>query len=557
MRGLIVDNFAGGGGASTGMAWALGRSVDIAINHDQDAIAMHSANHPETLHYCESVFDVDPVQATAGKPVALAWFSPDCKHFSKAKGTKPVNKEIRGLAWVTIRWAMKVRPRVIMFENVEEFKTWGPLIQCPVTDAMHPCPERKGETFNAFVSMLSTGVDADHPALTECVETLGLLDSAKLIKGLGYKVEFRELRACDYGAPTIRKRLFMIARCDGQPIVWPQPTHGAPDSEAVKSGKLLPWRTAAECIDWSLPCKSIFGRKKPLAENTLRRIAKGIQRFVIDAKEPFIVPNDVQLAPFITEHANASSQRNMPVNEPLRTICAQVKGGHFAVVQPVLEKVNDNIPTFTEWFAKTKNFGGSYEEYVSLYGDDQLTDPVLTAANICKHYGGNYTGPGDDLNNPLPTVTTVDHNALITSHMIKLRGTNIGFPMDEPAHTITAGGLHLGEVRAFFIKYYGNEQDGVACNEPLHTITTNDRFGLVMIKGEPYQIIDIGMRMLEPHELFACQGFNPEYIINNYNGKSSKKQQVARVGNSVPPQFAEALTRANLPELCTQTAEAA
>lgn len=512
--GLIVDNFAGGGGASTGMAWALGRSVDIAINHDHDAIAMHSANHPDTLHYCESVFDVDPVQATAGKPVALAWFSPDCKHFSKAKGTKPVNKEIRGLAWVTIRWAMKVRPRVIMLENVEEFKTWGPLIQCPVTDAMHPCPERKGETFNAFVSMLSTGIDADHPALTECIETLGLLDSAKLIKGLGYNVEFRELRACDYGAPTIRKRLFMIARCDGQPIVWPEPTHGAPDSEAVKSGKLLPWRTAAECIDWSLPCKSIFGRKKPLAENTLRRIAKGIQRFVIDAKEPFIVPSDVQLAPFITEHANASSQRNMPVDEPLRTICAQVKGGHFAVVQP-----------------------------------------VLAAANICRQFGNSI---GHAIDDPLGTVMAgTDKSQLITSHMIKLRGTNIGFPMDEPAHTITAGGLHLGEVRAFFIKYYGNEQDGVACNEPLHTITTNDRFGLVMIKGEPYQIIDIGMRMLEPHELFACQGFDADYIINNYNGKSTKKQQVARVGNSVPPQFAEALTRANLPELCTQTAEAA
>ncbi|MGI2201075.1 DNA cytosine methyltransferase [Shewanella baltica] len=555
MRGLIVDNFAGGGGASTGIGWAIGRSIDIAINHDPDAIAMHSVNHPETLHYCESVFDIDPVQATAGKPVALAWFSPDCKHFSKAKGSKPVNKEIRGLAWVTVRWAMKVRPRVMMLENVEEFKTWGPLIGIDTKD-QRPDPDRKGETFNAFVSMLSTGIDADHPALAECVETLGLLDTAKLINGLGYKVEWRELRACDYGAPTIRKRLFMIARCDGQPIVWPEPTHGAPDSEAVKSGKLLPWRTAAECIDWSLPCKSIFGRKKPLAENTMKRIAKGIQRFVIDAKEPFIVPQNITLAPFITEHANASNQRNMPVDEPLRTICAQVKGGHFAVVQPVIDKVNETIPTFTEWFAKTKNFGGSYEEYVKLYGDDELLEP-RTAANICKHYGGNYTGPGDDLNNPLPTVTTVDHNALITSHMIKLRGTNIGFPMDEPAHTITAGGLHLGEVRAFFIKYYGNEQDGVACNEPLHTITTNDRFGLVMIKGEPYQIIDIGMRMLEPHELFACQGFTPDYIINNYNGKSTKKQQVARVGNSVPPQFAEALTRANLPELCTQTAEAA
>ncbi len=514
MRGLIVDNFAGGGGASTGMAWALGRSVDIAINHDHDAIAMHSANHPETLHYCESVFDVDPVQATAGKPVALAWFSPDCTHFSKARGNTPVKKEIRGLAWIAIRWAMKVRPRVIMLENVEEFKTWGPLIQCPVTDEMHPCPERKGETFNAFVSMLSTGIDADNPALTECVETLGLLDSAKLIKGLGYKVEFRELRACDYGAPTIRKRLFMIARCDGQPIVWPQPTHGAPDSEAVKSGKLLPWRTAAECIDWSLPCKSIFGRKKPLAENTLRRIAKGIQRFVIDAKEPFIVKDS---AAFITKFRTGST--GYEVDSPLHTITA---GG------------------------KQKRLGTANQQ-------------AIICAFLAKHYGGNYNGAGYSTSDPMHTVTATDHNALVTSHMIKMRGTNIGFPMDEPAHTITAGGLHLGEVRAFFIKYYGNEQDGVACNEPLHTITTNDRFGLVMIKGEPYQIVDIGMRMLEPKELFIAQGFEADYVIDiDSKGKSiPKAKQVARVGNSVPPQFAEALTRANLPELCTQTAEAA
>jgi DNA (cytosine-5)-methyltransferase 1 len=476
MRGIIVDNFAGGGGASTGIAWAIGRSVDIAINHDPDAIAMHAANHPDTLHYCESVFDIDPVQATAGKPVDLAWFSPDCKHFSKAKGSKPVNKEIRGLAWVTIRWAMKVRPKIIMLENVEEFKTWGPLIECQVTDAMRPCPERKGETFDAFVKMLSNGIDADHPALTECVDTLGLLDTAKLIKGLGYKVEWREMRACDYGSPTIRKRFFMIARCDNQPTIWPQPTHGAPNSEGVKLGELKPWRTAAECIDWSIPCKSIFGRKRPLAENTMKRIAKGIQKFVIDSANPFTAPAQVTITPFVTECANASAQRNMPADEPLRTICAEVKGGHFA---------------------------------------------------------------------------------LVTSHMVKMRGTNIGFEMTEPAHTITAGGLHLGEVRAFFIKYYGNEQDGVACNEPLHTITTNDRFGLVTIKGEPYQIVDIGLRMLEPHELFACQGFNSDYIISDYNGKSTKKQQVARVGNSVPPQLSEALVRANLPGQSKQIAKAA
>jgi DNA (cytosine-5)-methyltransferase 1 len=517
MNGLIIDNFAGGGGASTGIAWAVGRSVDIAINHDPDAIAMHKANHPDTLHYCESVFDIDPVQATAGKPVDLAWFSPDCKHFSKAKGSKPVNKEIRGLAWVTVRWAMKVRPKIIMLENVEEFKTWGPLIECQVTDSMRPCPERKGETFDAFVKMLSNGIDADHPALTECVDTLGLLDTAKLVKGLGYKVEWREMRACDYGSPTIRKRFFMIARCDNQPIVWPQPTHGAPNSEAVKVGALAPWRTAAECIDWSIPCKSIFGRKRPLAENTMKRIAKGIQKFVIDSANPFTAPAQVTITPFVTECANASAQRNMPADEPLRTICAEVKGGHFALVQPMLEKVNDNTPTFTEWYAATKNYGGSYEEYLKLYCDDTL----------------------------------------VTSHMVKMRGTNIGFEMTEPAHTITAGGLHLGEVRAFFIKYYGNEQDGVACNEPLHTITTNDRFGLVTIKGEPYQIVDIGLRMLEPHELFACQGFTPDYVISNYNGKSTKKQQVARVGNSVPPQLSEALVRANLPGQCTQIAKAA
>lgn len=476
MNGLIIDNFAGGGGASTGIAWAIGRSVDIAINHDPDAIAMHKANHPETLHYCESVFDIDPVQATAGKPVDLAWFSPDCKHFSKAKGSQPVNKEIRGLAWVAIRWAMKVRPKIIMLENVEEFKTWGPVIECLATESMRPCPDRKGETFDAFVKMLSDGIDADHHALTECVDTLGLLDTAKLIKGLGYKVEWREMRACDFGSPTIRKRFFMIARCDNQPIVWPQPTHGAPNSKGVKLGELKPWRTAAECIDWSIPCKSIFSRKRPLAENTMKRIAKGIQKFVIDNANPFIAPAQASIMPFVTECANASAQRNMPADEPLRTICAEVKGGHFA---------------------------------------------------------------------------------LVTSHMVKMRGTNIGFEMTEPAHTITAGGLHLGEVRAFFIKYYGNEQDGVACNEPLHTITTNDRFGLVIIKGEPYQIVDIGLRMLEPHELFACQGFNSDYVISDYNGKSTKKQQVARVGNSVPPQLSEALVKANLPGQSKQIAKAA
>ena len=270
---LIVDNFAGGGGASPGIEAALGRPVDIAINHDPGAIAMHTVNHPQTLHYCESVWDVDPVKVCGGRSVALAWFSPDCKHFSKAKGGKPVEKKIRGLAWVVLRWAAKVRPRVIMLENVEEFQTWGPLVN------NRPCPARKGETFRRWIQQL---------------------------KALGYQVEYRELRACDYGAPTIRKRLFVIARCDGEPIVWPAPMHGP---------GLKPYRTAAEIIDWSIPVKSIFGRKRPLAENTMRRIAKGIQRFVIEHPDPFIAPVDA--SPFITEHANGSSQRNMPIDEPL------------------------------------------------------------------------------------------------------------------------------------------------------------------------------------------------------------------------------------------------
>lgn len=289
MKEIIVDNFAGGGGASTGIEMAIGRSVDIAINHDVNAIAMHTTNHPETLHYCESVFDVDPVAATAGRPVGLAWFSPDCRHFSKAKGAKPVEKAIRGLAWIVIRWALAVRPRVMMLENVEEFKTWGPLLKA----GMYPDPARAGETFEAFCGMLSGGISPDHPALMECCEFLGISAQGELaqqlVAGLGYTVDHRELRACDFGAPTIRKRFFMVMRCDGVALSWPEQTHGDPKTPAVQSGKLQPWRTAAECIDWSLECTSIFERKKPLAENTLKRIARGIQRFVIDSASPFIV----------------------------------------------------------------------------------------------------------------------------------------------------------------------------------------------------------------------------------------------------------------------------
>ncbi|CAM2295474.1 DNA (cytosine-5-)-methyltransferase [Ralstonia mannitolilytica] len=431
---LIVDNFAGGGGASCGIELALGRHVDHAINHDPEAVAMHAMNHPQTEHHCESVWDVKPLELTGGRPVGLAWFSPDCKHFSKAKGGKPRDKKIRGLAWVAMRWAAVVRPRVIILENVEEFQTWGPVLPDGT-----PCPKRKGDTFRSFVRQLQEK---------------------------GYAVEWRELRACDYGAPTIRKRLFLIARCDGQPIVWPEPTHGAPGSAGVLAKKLKPWRTAAECIDWSILPQSIFERDRPLAEATLRRIARGIRRYVIDSAEPFIVKvnhggegfrgqhttEPVQtltakhgfglVAPVLTECANASTQRTFHAGEPLQTQCAEVKGNH------------------------------------------------------------------------------------------------------------------IGEVRAFLVKYYsegGQDQD---CRDPMHTIPTKDRLGLVTVAGAQYRIADIGMRMLEPHELYAAQGFPSSYVIAPViNGRRLPKHaQVRMCGNSVSPPMAAALVRANVPEMASWSA---
>lgn len=484
---LIVDNFAGGGGASTGIEAALGRSPDIAINHDAQAILMHEANHPGTLHLREDVWKVDPLKVTQGRRVGLAWFSPDCKHFSKAKGGKPRSKKIRGLAWVMVKWCAVVKPRVCVLENVEEFQTWGPLL----ADG-NPCPKRKGKTFKSFIKRLTN---------------------------LGYEVQWRELRACDYGAPTIRKRLFLIARCDGQPIVWPEVSHGHPRSPEVLAGALLPWRTAAECIDWSLPCHSIFltreegrqvGAQRPLAEATMRRIARGLKKFVLDAKEPFIVPQEsqpAQHAPFLTEHANASNQRTFAAAEPLRTQCAEVKGGHFALV----------------------------------------------TAFLAKHFGGGYTGPGADVAAPMSTVTTRDHHALVQSSFLsKFYGTTTGQAQAEPMATITANGQHLAEVRAFFVKYYGNEETASApCHIPLHTVTTKERMGLVTVHGQDYEIADIGMRMLSPKELFRAQGFPSSYnIAPLWKGKPlTLESQVRMCGNSVPPPVAAAIVAANVPEL--------
>jgi len=525
---LIVDNFAGGGGASCGIELALGRHVDIAINHDPEAVAMHAMNHPQTEHHCESVWDVDPLALAKGRPVGLAWFSPDCKHFSKAKGGKPRDKKIRGLAWVAMRWAALVRPRVILLENVEEFQTWGPVL----ADGQ-PCAKRKGDTFRSFVRQLQEK---------------------------GYAVEWRELRACDYGAPTIRKRLFLIARCDGKPIVWPEPTHGAPDSAAVRAKKRKSWRTAAECIDWSIPCPSIFERTRPLAEATQRRIARGLRRYVIDAAEPFVVNLPAMtMAPIVTECANASGQRSFRADEPLRTQCAEVKGGHFALASATLVQTG-----YGERPGQAPRAPGLDKPLGTAVAGG--VKHALVAAFLAKHYGGNYDGPGVGLNEPTSTITTADHHALVSAQLVGCGGrAGQSRPRDisEPMQTITSKGdtaiatSHLVKVHAFLQKYYGNEKDGVEVREPMHTIPCVDRFGLVMVHGEPHYIADIGMRMLKPHELYAAQGFPTTYVIAPLiNGRRlTERAQVRMCGNSVSPPMAAALVRANVPEMASWSAK--
>jgi DNA (cytosine-5)-methyltransferase 1 len=519
---IVVDLFAGGGGASTGIEQAIGRHVDVSVNHDRDAVAMHQMNHPQTKHYVADVFEVDPVEVAAGRPVGLLWASPDCKHFSKAKGGKPVSKKIRSLAWVVIKWARAVRPRVICLENVEEFKTWGPLCE-----AGTPCPIRKGQTFERWVQQL---------------------------RNLGYQVEHRELRACDYGAPTIRKRLFLVARCDGAPIVWPEPTHGL--------GRKKPWRTAAECIDWSVPAPSIFERTRPLAEATCRRIAKGIMRYVVDAAEPFIVG----LAH--GEHKERAGSRTHGLREPMRTIHAG--GGNHALVAPTLiqtgygeregqapRALNIGKPLGTVVSGQKHALVSAFlaKHYTGVVGSE-LSDPMGTATTVDHHSlvaahlvaidNQSSNGGHKAATDPLLTTTTENRHALVTSHMLKLRGDNVGSATDDPLHTISAQGTHHAEVRAFLVKYYGTDQDP-QMREPLHTVTTKDRFGLVTVKGEPYAIVDIGLRMLTPRELYRAQGFPESYIIDRgADGRAlTKTAQVRMCGNSVCPPIAAALVRAN------------
>lgn len=475
---LVVDNFAGGGGASTGIAAAIGRAPDLAINHDAEAIAMHAANHPETEHRITSVWEVDPIEACKGKPVAIAWFSPDCKHHSKAKGGKPREQKIRGLAWVAVRWARKVKPRVIALENVEEFQDWGPLhkdhsngCQGKVTcrkgcHFQRPIKERKGETFRAFCGKL---------------------------RRLGYVVEHRLLRARDYGDPTSRRRLFLVARSDNRAIVWPEPTHGP--------ARANPYRTMAQCVDWSIPCPSIFDRSKPLAEPTMRRIARGVQKFVLDCAQPFIVPLTHQ------------GERNCdPIHAPLRTITCASRGELALAIPYLVHRSNGERP------GQAPRIYDINQPIGTLVAQGQKH--ALCTAFLARHYGDRPTGGwagGAPLDQPIPTITTRDHHSLVTAFMVRYNGTG----------------------------------DAESVDQPLGTLTTKDRYGLVTVTigGEEWVIVDIGMRMLTPRELFLAQGFPATYDITPIGPKGkplTKTAQVRMVGNSVPPGLAAAITRAQV-----------
>ena len=613
---IIVDNFAGGGGASTGIELATGRVVDIAINHDPDAILMHRTNHPHTMHYQASVWDVDPVEVCRGRPVGLAWFSPDCKHFSKAKGGKPVDKNIRGLAWIVLRWAGTVRPRVIILENVEEFQTWGPVRRG------HPVKSKTGQTFRQWLGQL---------------------------EALGYTVEWRELVAADYGAPTTRKRFFLIARSDGRPIVWPEPTHAPADSQEVKAGTKKPWRSAAEIIDWNLPTPSIFATKeevrerygvaavRPLARNTMRRVARGVDKFVIRSASPFLVivnhagefrgqglAEPLQtitakhgygvaspvMAP-LTMHNNQNAV-GTSITDPVNTITGTGAGGHQMLITPTLAAIGQTgggdrcrsmeEPTHTQvskaeecvvcpamiqyhteqtervrgqgvtdpimTIDASNRYGLAAATLTKYYNGDHNQDAAaplhtittrdregVTVANLSKFYGGVVGAAASD---PLPTVTAVDHNALQTAHMVKMKGTNLGGQAQDPLQTITAGGGHHGVVATRIVKAEpGADLQNwpkirAALNEFCDYHLEDTEVILFSIGGAWYFMADIGLRMLTPRELYRANGFPDDYKIDrDYTGKEyGKTKQVARCGNAVPPPFATALVRANLPEWC-------
>ena len=578
---IFIDEFAGGGGASTGIELATGRPIDIAINHDESAIMMHKRNHPYTRHYREDVWAVDPMTATNGRPVRLIWFSPDCKHFSKAKGAALVDKKIRGLAWVVLRWAAAVKPDVIMLENVEEFTTWGPVRKGK------PVKKKAGQTYRKWYQQLSD---------------------------LGYEIDTRILCAADYGAPTIRKRFCLIARRDGHPIVFPERTHAPRSSEEVKSGKCLPWRSAAEIIDWSQPVYSIFESReqikkrygvrvnRPLKPNTLRRIAKGTDKFVIKEKQPFIVPigygerkgqnprvHDIhdplstvvsstkqylcqpEVSPYIMCN-NANNISHSPY-EPLPTVTTanrnylvsptliqyhseqsgnETRGQDLRVPLNTVDGSNRHGLTavhLTQYFSEGK--AHSVEKPLSTVTTHDRE--ALTSVFLSKYFTGV---TGADVTDPLPTVTAVDHNALTAVHLAHFKGEDKGQHPADPLMTITARDGQFAEVRTTIVKWDGRTDLGYwsQVRELLNTYCgyqlKDDEILLLNVFGIWYFISDIGLRMLTPRELYNAQGFPADYIIDRdvYGKKITRTAQVARVGNSVCPPLAEALVRANLPE---------
>lgn len=580
---IFIDEFAGGGGASTGIEMATGHPIDIAINHDESAIMMHKRNHPYTQHYREDVWAVDPMTATNGRPVRLIWFSPDCKHFSKAKGAALVDKKIRGLAWVVLRWAAAVKPDVIMLENVEEFTTWGPVRNGK------PVKKKAGQTYKRWKHQLSD---------------------------LGYEIDTRILCAADYGAPTIRKRFCLIARCDGQSIVFPERTHAPRDSEEVRSGKCLPWRSAAEIIDWSLPTYSIFESKeqikeqygvrvnRPLKPNTLRRIARGIDKFVLKAQCPFIVPigygerkgqaprvNDIHdplstvvsstkqyvCQPQVTPFVMSNNENNVPhsTDEPVPTITT---GNRNYLVSPTLIQYHteqngreargqglcDPLHTIdgsnryglsavhlTQYFSGEGHYHSVLEPLATI---TTMEREGVVAAYLSEWYGN--ARDGIDLKSPLQTVTARDREALTVAHLAHFKGQDKGQHPADPLMTVTARDGQFAEVLTTIIKWDGRSELGYwslireLLNEYCSYQLKDDDVLLMNINGAWYFLSDISLRMLSPRELYNAQGFPPDYIIDRdvYGRQISRTAQVARVGNSVSPPMAEAMVRANLPE---------
>lgn len=569
---ISVDNFAGGGGASTGIELATGRPVTIAINHDPDAILMHQTNHPYTEHYQASVWDVDPVKVCRGRPVGLAWFSPDCKHFSKAKGAALVDRKIRGLAWIVLRWAAKVRPAIIILENVEEFQTWGPVRKGK------PVKKKAGQTFFKWKRQL---------------------------KDLGYHIEHRELVAADYGAPTIRKRFYLIARCDGKPIVWPKPTHSKTGANGLPK-----WRSAAEIIDWSLPMYSVFSSKKeikekygvnavrPLAENTLRRVIRGVDKFTIQSGRPFLVqgkfhngPQDVSkplttvtavgahelVDPLLTPvtFSNTANSVGAPVSEPVYTV--RSAGGQILSAAQLIQYHTEQNETARDqglWdplstVDGSNRYGLAAAQLAEYYGNGAPLDPrepmhtvtghdreALTVPVLQPVHAGGYHGKGNSPEAPLNTVTGAGGIRMAAAHVVEFKGQDIGQQADRPLRTVTASAGEFALCHTTIAKYRSGEDLGqwpkvrALLNRHCGYHLAEDEVLLLLIGGEAYYIRDILLRMLSPRELYAAMGFPPDYIIDrDYLGnKYGKTKQVARCGNAVCPPMAEAIVRANVPE---------